>query len=136
MVVGVGWDQSGRPVCSQLWPGNTAEVKSLVPVVERRKSRFRIGTVCIVADRGMISAGTLAEIEQREWNCIVGVRMRSSTEAKAVVGRAGRYAEVHPPKRRPRRSLSAEGKAGMGGRAAALRGLRERGPGGQGSLGS
>jgi len=96
MVVGVGWDQSGRPVCSQLWPGNTAEGKSLVPVVERRKSRFRIGTVCIVADRGMISAETLAEIEQREWNCILGVRMRSSTEAKAVVGRAGRYAEVHP----------------------------------------
>ena len=27
---------------------------------------------------------------------ILGVRMRSSTEAKAVVARAGRYAEVHP----------------------------------------
>ena len=95
-VVGVVLDQNGNPVCSELWPGNTADVKSLVPVVERLKTRFRIGSVCIVADRGMISAETLAEVAKREWKYILGVRMRSSTEAKAVVGRAGRYAEVHP----------------------------------------
>jgi hypothetical protein len=35
-------------------------------------------------------------VEKREWNYILGVRMRSSNEAKAVVARAGRYAEVHP----------------------------------------
>jgi len=96
MVVGVVLDQDGSPVCSETWPGNTADVKSLVPVVERLKTRFGIGTVCIVADRGMISTETVAEIEKRQWSYILGVRMRSSTEAKAVVGRAGRYAEVHP----------------------------------------
>ena len=96
MVVGMVLDQNGNPICSELWPGNTADVKSLVPIVERLKIRFGIGSVCIVADRGMISAETLAEVELREWQYILGVRMRSSTEAKAVVARAGRYAEVHP----------------------------------------
>jgi len=96
MVVGMVLDRSGNPLCSELWPGNTADVKSLVPIVERLKSRFGIGSVCIVADRGMISAETLAEVAKREWKYILGVRMRSSTEAKAVVARAGRYAEVHP----------------------------------------
>ena len=96
MVVGMVLDQNGNPVCSELWPGNTADVKSLVPIVERLKGRFGIGSVCIVADRGMISAETLAEVEKREWNYILGVRMRSSKEARAVVARAGRYAEVHP----------------------------------------
>jgi hypothetical protein len=96
MVVGMVLDRNGNPVCSELWPGNTADVKSLVPIVERLKSRFGIRSVCIVADRGMISAETLAEVEKREWKYILGVRMRSSTEAKAVVARAGRYAEVHP----------------------------------------
>ena len=33
-------------------------------------------------------------MELREWPCILGVRMRSSTEAKTVVARAGRYAEA------------------------------------------
>ena len=96
MVVGMVLDQHGNPLCSELWPGNTADVKSLVPIVERLKSRFGIGSVSIVADRGMISAETLAEVEKREWKYILGVRMRSSNEAKAVVARAGRYAEVHP----------------------------------------
>ena len=96
MVAGMVLDAVGNPVCSELWPGNTADVTSLVPIVERLKARFHIGEVCIVADRGMISATTLAEIEKRKWKYILGVRMRSSTEAKAVVGRAGRYSEVHP----------------------------------------
>jgi transposase len=96
MVVGMVLDRNGNPVCSELWPGNTADVKSLVPIVERLRGRFGIGSVCIVADRGMISAETLAEVELRKWQYILGVRMRSSKEAKAVVARAGRYAEVHP----------------------------------------
>ena len=96
MVVGMVLDQQGNALCSELWPGNTADVKSLVPIVERLKSRFGIGSISIVADRGMISAETLAEVEKRKWKYILGVRMRSSTEAKAVVARAGRYAEVHP----------------------------------------
>jgi transposase len=96
MVVGMVLDRNGNPVCSELWPGNTADVKSLVPIVERLQKRFGIASVCIVADRGMISAETLAEVELRKWQYILGVRMRSSTEAKAVVARAGRYAEVHP----------------------------------------
>ncbi len=97
MVVGMVLDQNGNPVCSELWPGNTADVKSLVPIMERLKTRFQIGEICIVADRGMISAKTIAEVEKRKWKYILGVRMRSSTEAKQVVARAGRYAEVSPP---------------------------------------
>lgn len=96
MVVGMVVDHNGNPICCELWPGNTADVKSLIPIVERLKSRFGIGSVCIVADRGMISAETLAEVERRKWQYILGVRMRSSKEAKAVVARAGRYAQVHP----------------------------------------
>ena len=96
MVVGMVLARNGDPICSELWPGNTADVKSLVPIVERLKSRFGVGSVCIVADRGMISAATLVEVELRKWQYILGVRMRSSKEAKAVVARAGRYAEVHP----------------------------------------
>ena len=96
MVVGIVLDQGGNPICSELWPGNTADVKSLIPIVERLKNRFGIGSVCIVSDRGMISAETLAEVEKRKWQYILGVRMRSSNEAKEVVGRGGRYSEVHP----------------------------------------
>jgi len=55
MVVGVVLDNDGRPICSELWPGNTADVKTLVPIVERLKGKFSIRNICVVADRGMVS---------------------------------------------------------------------------------
>src|ERR671933_960388 len=33
MIVGVVIDAAGRPVCSEIWPGNTADVSVLVPVI-------------------------------------------------------------------------------------------------------
>jgi transposase len=59
MVVSVIIDNQGQPICCQMWPGNTADVFSLIPVVEELKKRFAIRSFCIVADRGMISAGTI-----------------------------------------------------------------------------
>lgn len=95
MVVGAVIDNEGRPICCEMWPGNTADVTSLVPVVDRLRSRFSIGKVCIVADRGMISQDTIEELERREWPYILGARMRLVKEVKQdVLSKAGRYQVV------------------------------------------
>jgi len=97
MVVGVVLDNEGRPICSEMWPGNTADVKSLVPIVDRLRKQFKVGEVCIVADRGMISKETIREIERRDRKYILGVRMRNVKEVREeVLGRGGRYEEVYP----------------------------------------
>ena len=104
MVVGMVLDNEGRPVCSEMWPGNTADVKTLLPIVDRLRTRFNIGTVCIVADRGMISKNTIATLEKTEGvEYILGVRMRNSKEAKEeVLSRGGRYQEVYPKSADPK----------------------------------
>jgi len=97
MVVGVILDNHGRPVCCEMWPGNTTDVKTLVPVIKRLQSRFAIGRVCVVSDRGMISAETMTYLEAEKIFYILGARMRRSKEVKEdVLSRAGRYREVHP----------------------------------------
>jgi transposase len=99
MVVGAILDDNGRPICCEMWPGNTADVKSLLPVVERLRSRFGIEQFCIVADRGMISADTLTTLESPDCNIpyILGARMRRVKEVSDdVLSRAGRYHEVYP----------------------------------------
>ena len=97
MVVGVVLDSEGHPLCSEMWPGNTTDVTSLIPVVDRLRRRFNVREVCVVADRGMISTATIEQIKARGWRYILGVRMRRSKEAnKVVLARAGRYEEVHP----------------------------------------
>jgi hypothetical protein len=95
MVVGAVIDNQGRPICCEMWPGNTADVTSLIPVVDRLRSRFSIGRVCMVADRGMISADTVEELEKRKWPYILGARMRLVKEVRQeVLSRAGRYQVV------------------------------------------
>lgn len=97
MVVGAVVDGKGRPIACELWPGNTTDVKTLVPIVERLQKRFAIGRICVVADRGMISAKTLGELNRRGWLYILGARMRSVAEVRdEVLSRAGRYEQVHP----------------------------------------
>ena len=85
MILAVLLDGDGRPVCTEMWPGNTADVGSLVPVVDRLRKRFSIQRVCVVADRGMISAETIAELEARGLCYILGVRERSDKLVRDLV---------------------------------------------------
>lgn len=97
MVVGVVLDGQGEPLCCEMWPGNAADVKGLLPVLENVRERFGIGRVCVVADRGFISQETLKKLEDKEtgWDFILGVRMRASKEARQeVVGKLGSLAEA------------------------------------------
>lgn len=85
MIVGLVMDQDGRPLCCELWPGNTADVTTLLPVVDRLRARFSVGRICVVADRGMISAQSIAALEERELEYVLGVRERSSAEVRSTV---------------------------------------------------
>jgi transposase len=99
MIVGVVLDNQGQPICCQMWPGNTADVSSLLPVVEEIQQRCSIQRFCIVADRGMISADTLEKLESDDYQMlyILGARMRRVKEIRdQVLSHPGRYTEVRP----------------------------------------
>jgi transposase len=104
MVVGAVLDGQGRPVCCELWPGNTTDVTTLLPIIERLRERFHIGTVCVVADRGMISAKTLDALESTPGlTYILGARLRKQKEVNTtVLSRPGRYREVYPKRTDPK----------------------------------
>ena len=85
MILAVLIDGDGRPVCSEMWPGNTADVTTLIPVIDRLRRRFDIARVCVVADRGMISAETMAELEARRLLYILGVRERTDKLVRELV---------------------------------------------------
>jgi transposase len=97
MIVGAVLDNSGKPICCEMWPGNTTDVKSLIPVTDRIRKRFGVGDCCLIADRGMISTKTLTELEERQMRFILGARMRRVREIRLdVLSRSGRYKEVYP----------------------------------------
>ena len=85
VVLGIVLDDMDRPIASFLMPGNTADVTMLLPVVKRLRRRFEIDRACIVADRGMISAATIAALEAEKIEYILGVRERTSREVRAEI---------------------------------------------------
>lgn len=101
MVVGAVLDGKGNPICCELWPGNTADVKTLVPIVDRLKGKFCIGRICIVADRGMISKETIAKLQKsvRQVHYILGARMRIVKEIREdVLADTTPYESVYGPR--------------------------------------
>ena len=87
MVVGIALDVEGRPLCCEMWPGNTSDAKSLVPVIERMRAKFRVREVCVVADRGFVSEATLEALGKMDppVHYVIGVRMRRTKEVGEVV---------------------------------------------------
>ena len=73
MILAVIVDADGRPVCTEMMPGNTADVAILLPIVKRLRSRFGITRACIVADRGMISQATIMALEEQGLEYVLGV---------------------------------------------------------------
>jgi hypothetical protein len=104
-VVGLAVDVQGRPICCEFWPGNTADVTTFKPVVERLRQRFRLREITVVADRGMVSQATLEAFEGSAppVRYIVGVRMRRQKEVSlTVLGKRGRGFESVPERQSPK----------------------------------
>ena len=78
VVVGLALDSEGRPLCTEIWPGNTADVTTLLPVADRLQERFGVPSACLVADRGMVSRATREELEERGWGYLLGLALDRS----------------------------------------------------------
>jgi hypothetical protein len=93
IVVGLAITREGLPVKSWIWPGNTADV-STVEQVKRDLAGWRLNRVVYVADGGMMSQENLTHLARGGSGYIVGVPLRKSKEAAAVLARPGRFSAV------------------------------------------
>src|SRR5512147_1858926 len=65
MVLAVVLDGEGRPICTEMLPGNTADVTVLLPIVDRLRDRVAVGRVD--ADRQLRLPTLPAPGAQRGW---------------------------------------------------------------------
>jgi DDE family transposase len=85
MILAIVVDAEGRPICTEMMPGNTADVSVLVPVIDRLRHRFGITRVCVVADRGMIAEATIAALDERGLEYVLGVREQTDVRVRTVL---------------------------------------------------
>ena len=76
----------GLPITYEAFPGNTHEVKTLLPVIKKLQREFDVASVDFAADRGMFSAANLAELKKAGINYVVGAKLRGMDKAtKATI---------------------------------------------------
>ena len=63
IMLGVVQTAEGLPLYHEVFDGNTAEVTTLKPVIEKIVKRFPIKRVIAVADRGLLSTDNLADLQ-------------------------------------------------------------------------
>ena len=80
--------QEGLPITYELFPGNTTDVKTLEPVIERLKERFKLNQV-VVVDAGLLSEPNLALLKSLGCEYVVAARLRSlnQTQTKIITGK-------------------------------------------------
>jgi Transposase DDE domain len=77
VVVALATTEDGLPIGYKSFPGNTAEVKTLLLALEEWRSEFLIDNVCVVADRAMMSEGNLLELEAAGIKYIIGAKLKA-----------------------------------------------------------
>jgi transposase len=56
----------GLPIAHEVHPGNTAEAKTLLPMIRGLLERYPLKRVVLVADRGLLSVSNIEELAKRQ----------------------------------------------------------------------
>jgi hypothetical protein len=75
VVIGLLCTGDGIPIAHHVFAGNTADVSTLADVLADLQERFGVGRICVVADRGLISAANVAVVEGCGFDHVIATRL-------------------------------------------------------------
>jgi transposase len=62
--LGVIQTAEGLPIAHEVFEGNVAETRTLIPILQRLQKRFALKRIVIVADRGLLSLDNVDALEE------------------------------------------------------------------------
>lgn len=68
-------NKEGFPIAYEIFPGNTFEGHTIVPVIKKFIQKNKVRTFTVVADAAMISADNIKELKEEKIHYIVGARL-------------------------------------------------------------
>jgi transposase len=80
IVLGLLIDSEGFPIGYEIFPGNTFDGKTLIPILEKIRERFSLKRIIIVADRGINSKLNLKKLKEMGYGYIVAMRLKNASE--------------------------------------------------------
>ena len=80
VMIGLLVNTEGYPIAYDIFEGNTAETKTLIPVIERLVDRFDIAKPVIVADAALLSKKNLEALQNNGYTYVLGGRIRNESQ--------------------------------------------------------
>src|SRR5207244_3262863 len=73
-------DIQGIPVAYDVFKGNVAETKTLIPVLEKLRNQFSINNVTVVCDRGLASQANIEALQESKFHFVIASKLRSMSK--------------------------------------------------------
>ncbi|MFC2098896.1 IS1634 family transposase [Bacteroidota bacterium] len=80
VVIGLVINQDGLPISYNLFPGNTYEGKTVVPVLKRLKKDFLLEKIIFVGDKGIVGDEVMQEVSAAGYEYIIAAKISSVSE--------------------------------------------------------
>ena len=88
VVIGLLCTGDGIPIAHHVFAGNTADVATLPGVLDDLATRFGVGRVCVVADRGLISADNVEILDGHGFAHVLATRLHRDPTCAAALDAA------------------------------------------------
>jgi len=85
VVIGLLCTADGIPIAHHVFAGSTSDVSTLPDVLADLQARFGVGKICVVADRGLVSADNVDVVAGHDFDHLIATRLhRDPTCAEAL----------------------------------------------------
>jgi transposase len=81
IMIGLLVSSNGYPIAYQIFEGNTAETKTLIPAIQNICQQYKIAKPIVIADAALLSNKNIVALENNEFKYILGGRVKSEQES-------------------------------------------------------
>ena len=85
IVIGLLVTSDGIPIAHHVFAGNTADASTLAGVMDDLQSRFGVGKIALVCDRGLINEENLASVAEHGFDHVMATRLHRDPDVWAVL---------------------------------------------------
>ncbi|CAN5393450.1 IS1634 family transposase [soil metagenome] len=81
IVLGLLVSEQGYPLAFEMFEGNTFEGKTMLPVIDRFKQKYKLQNIIVVADAGLLSNKNIELLQKQQEQFILGARIKNESRA-------------------------------------------------------
>lgn len=85
VVIGLLCTTDGLPIAHHVFAGNTADVATLPGVLDDLAARFGVGQICVVADRGLVSADNVNIVAGHDFDHVLATKLHRDPTCREAV---------------------------------------------------